>query len=197
MLNYLNTSCRKQYKRYGSHCICYRICMSAYLFKLSIQNGRSSIVNSKKTTAIISKITVAALAAAMFLLSSQAIEASGRLSFRFAEVILRTIDVLNPDSCADVHYVEHLLRKGTHFLLFFLLGYFSAVVTGSRASKRYVQWGAAMLFCFLFAAADEIHQLLVNRGAQISDVMLDCAGAATGISMAHLWLFFKEKHREK
>ena len=38
------------------------------------------------------------------------------------------------------------------------------------------------IFCFGFAAFDEMHQLFVNgRSGQIKDVILDSSGALTGI----------------
>ena len=37
------------------------------------------------------------------------------------------------------------------------------------------------MFCLLYAASDEIHQIFSNRGASVKDVMIDFAGAVTGI----------------
>ncbi|WP_243096886.1 VanZ family protein [Thermohalobacter berrensis] len=44
----------------------------------------------------------------------------------------------------------------------------------------------SFVFCILYAISDEVHQLFVpGRDAQITDVMIDSAGAFIGIGMYH------------
>jgi VanZ family protein len=37
------------------------------------------------------------------------------------------------------------------------------------------------VFCLLYAISDEVHQIFSNRGASAKDVVIDFAGAVTGI----------------
>ena len=47
----------------------------------------------------------------------------------------------------------------------------------------------AVLFCFLYACGDELHQLFISmRSARILDVWIDTCGSLTGIGLVY---FFK------
>ncbi len=94
---------------------------------------------------------------------------------------------------------SHLIRKGAHFTIYFLLGF---CLYGVFAPDKHPDSGCsrdrsalkdkenvrsvllAGLCAGLYAASDELHQLFISaRSGQISDVLLDCAGALCGIAL--------------
>lgn len=53
--------------------------------------------------------------------------------------------------------------------------------SGVKGSKAFI---FSLMFCILYAVSDEVHQLFVlGRGAQVTDVLIDSAGAFVGIGM--------------
>jgi VanZ family protein len=87
-------------------------------------------------------------------------------------------------------FVEFLIRKGTHFLYFGLIGL--AVYTALPKFK-YRTMTAAIL-TMLFAIADEFHQSLTSgRTATAQDVMLDTAGAMSALLIWNLIKTIKQR----
>jgi VanZ family protein len=97
------------------------------------------------------------------------------------------------------HISEHTLdqivfitRKCAHLTEYAMLAilFWRALRKPVRKDLRPWRWadaGFAILFVALYAASDEIHQLFVpNREGRITDVMIDTAGAVTGVLL--LWL---------
>ncbi len=101
--------------------------------------------------------------------------------------------------------IDHPVRKTAHAAEYAVLGLLAAGVcipaaerhrgenelTGKDGSGKYVNGGAAKIrrellipwgIAALYAATDEFHQLFVpGRSGQISDVILDSAGALAGL----------------
>ena len=81
-----------------------------------------------------------------------------------------------------VRETENIVRKSAHFVLFAVLAVCITLVMGTFMKKKWLIYLAAVAFCFLYACSDELHQLFVDgRGASLSDVFLDTAGAVAGI----------------
>lgn len=86
------------------------------------------------------------------------------------------------EQLAFAQKVDHPIRKTAHATEYAVLGMliFGAYVDGKKRNgyKVLVPWlGAA-----LYAATDEFHQLFVpGRSGQVTDVMIDSAGAAVGV----------------
>lgn len=85
---------------------------------------------------------------------------------------------------ADLH---HFIRKNAHFFIYMALGFLlksalkSSEITGLKAV------GIGLVICVLYAFSDEFHQSFVpGRGAMLSDVMIDSAGATLGIALQSL-----------
>lgn len=75
-------------------------------------------------------------------------------------------------------FVEFLIRKGTHFVYFGLIG-LAIYAALPKFSFRVL---AAGLLTMLFALVDEFHQSFTSgRTASAQDVMLDTAGAITAL----------------
>lgn len=77
-----------------------------------------------------------------------------------------------------------LVKKGGHFTGYAVLGalYLRGLAYGQRATRR--AWGLAILLALLYALTDELHQRFVSgRGATLTDVGIDTAGALVGATI--------------
>ena len=80
-----------------------------------------------------------------------------------------------------VSQLENYVRKWAHVFNFVVLGIISSVFVLCLGKKRIVNVSASFVFCVLYAASDEFHQLFVpGRGASVKDVLIDSAGALIG-----------------
>lgn len=76
---------------------------------------------------------------------------------------------------------DHLVRKLAHFAEFGALGC-ELMLLSSIRKRRGIQPIVNCLFAGLSTAVvDETIQIFSNRGSQVQDVLLDFAGAVTGI----------------
>ena len=76
------------------------------------------------------------------------------------------------------------IRKCAHFSLYLCLG---ALVSLTAGRRKVLSIGSAgtMIFCFLYAVSDEIHQHFVpGRSCEFRDVMIDTSGALTGMLLS-------------
>ena len=146
----------------------------------------------------------------IFLNSAATAEESGGESMAVTEVIaritLRDFPKLPPEEQAEVLAGMHgWVRSAAHFAEYALLGFlcilllltyetdFCPVFSGH--TKRYL---LSFAFCVLYAVSDEIHQLFVDgRVADLSDVLVDSAGALFGSVLAVLFgfIFSGIRHR--
>lgn len=80
--------------------------------------------------------------------------------------------------------IDHPVRKTAHATEYAILGILSAGTFGTFGMTGKRRAAAAWGVAAIYAATDEFHQLFVaGRSCQISDVMLDSAGAAAGIAV--------------
>ena len=117
--------------------------------------------------------------AVIFAMSLRPADASNQLSMG---TLKRLLAVLGLDDlpAAQWDVLHHLLRKCAHFAEYFLLGvlWFGRF----RAAAMPQAWGKAWWIATMTAAADESLQRFVEgRSGQLSDILLDSAGALTGI----------------
>jgi VanZ family protein len=123
----------------------------------------------------------------IFKMSSQPAELSDGLSRGVVKAIVQTIEKVVPKLKFDINRLNHLLRKNAHFFTYLVLGVL--VLNALRVSKvaRIRSIVLALCICVLYAVSDEVHQLFVpGRGAQVTDVLIDTAGAILGIGARHL-----------
>lgn len=86
-------------------------------------------------------------------------------------------------------FMEFVIRKGAHFGLF---GLFAILLYRLLWRRMGMGWAAvaALAGSALFAMLDEFHQYYTPmRSSRVADVVLDCAGAATGILL--YWLVLR------
>ncbi|MBM6619172.1 VanZ family protein [Bacillus suaedaesalsae] len=87
-------------------------------------------------------------------------------------------------------FVEFFIRKGAHFGIFFLLGFFTYRALIQTLLKRRITTGfiSSIVFVFIYAVQDELHQHFTgNRTPLIHDVGIDTIGGIVGISLYMLF----------
>lgn len=134
---------------------------------------------------------VVAVAAMIFAFSAQAGSASTMVSRAIADLIIHLVNggaAGAEETPAGVYtFVGRLVRKGAHFVEFAMLGCCLRLLAGSCNWRRPTRlcWLAGTLY----AASDELHQLLVaDRAGMWQDVLLDSAGVLAGITCAYAML---------
>ena len=137
--------------------------------------------------------------AVIFFMSKQPAAESNNFSHAFTARTMEAIDriiSIDVDTSTINDMVPHLnywVRKSAHFIIYSILGILAAFALVKNGYKHKA-FGLSFLFCVLFAASDEIHQLFVpGRGGSLGDLTLDSLGALTGI----LFYFFVKKSKLK
>lgn len=139
--------------------------------------------NKKIVFAIMTLLWVAVI----FSFSLQPGEVSGDISGSFLTKVLEwfapgVFEELEtmPQEQLDIWHM--ILRKCAHFTEFAVLGVLSGLtLLQTKVSHRVL---IAMLFCLAVASLDETLQLFVDgRAGRIVDVMIDGAGALSGIGL--------------
>ena len=150
---------------------------------------------------ILVTLTVAMMVV-IFCFSAEPAETSDRTSGFLVDGIVHIVcpdyDNLSPDAQSAVYNTLQLIvRKTAHFTEFAVLGLLLRLTLEAfRPGKILSLW--AWLFGTLYAATDELHQLLVSaRSGQIRDVILDSCGVLAGVMVARIILLLVERHRLK
>jgi VanZ family protein len=108
------------------------------------------------------------------------------ISSYFLHLVLRWLD---PGINAEHFEVVHIgVRKTAHLTEYAGLGYLALRTARAEIpqaeSRPAIAFGAALLFCAFYASTDEFHQSFVpTRHPAATDVMIDTAGAAIGLSL--------------
>lgn len=95
-------------------------------------------------------------------------------------------------------YMVKPIRKLAHFIIYLLLGI--CVISFLRefgdVSNTFILY--ALLFCFLYASSDEVHQLfVVGRNGSLIDVLIDSLGSFLGILLYRLFYRRRRQWVEK
>jgi len=155
-----------------------------------------NLIKNKQTRRIFISWTVVVLYLALiFYFSSQ----DGTESHKVSAGLLQYLKVLTlvlPEYVQNylIKYLingngnlEFLLRKVAHFTEYFILSfifYRAMIVSGSRIKKSII---VTVIFCFLYAVSDEIHQLFVpGRVFAVRDIIIDTSGALLGMAIVGL-----------
>jgi len=136
---------------------------------------------------ILSWVAVILWMALIFFLSSQAAEQSAQLSNGITEAIIRIIEKLAPNIKPDIGGISYFIRKNAHFTAYMVLGILASNALGRSRTSRRTEMNNnifAFLICVVYAISDEVHQLFVpGRAGQVTDVLIDSAGALIGIAV--------------
>lgn len=141
---------------------------------------------------------------AIFWFSSRTAELSQDSSLSISIVIFNLYDKLvssplqGPEQPELMAVIDHIVRKSAHFTEYALLG--AAIAFHFAVWKKsisYTMW-LPILLAGLYAATDEYHQTFVpGRSGQVSDVLLDTAGAVAGVMIFRIIYLLILRHRQK
>lgn len=148
-----------------------------------------------KNKKLLFTILTFAWVAVIFTFSLQPGDASGDMSGSLVEKILALFmpGVLdNPEQLETLHFI---FRKCAHFTEFMILGVLGSITLQYMNVCRKPL--LAMAFSVLVASTDETIQLFVSeRAGRVQDVLIDSAGALTGILVVFICLKrFQKKKR--
>lgn len=122
----------------------------------------------------------------IFMFSNQNGNKSESTSDKVTSSVIDTVEVVTKHEVTEdeknnlIEDTRLLVRKGAHFFLYFVLGIFSYLTFNSYGiSRRLLLY--SVLFCFIYAISDEIHQIFLDgRTAKFVDIIIDTAGASIG-----------------
>ena len=122
---------------------------------------------------------------------------SDKIIIKIAEII--TQEKLNePEKEKITTKYRFIIRKTTHFITYFILGILTIVLITDLYNFNKITFFSTILFNFLYACSDEIHQLFINgRNGSFSDVILDTVGALTSISLVFLINYINRRIKTK
>lgn len=105
------------------------------------------------------------------------------------ESTLKNVELTTEKRAELVKNKSLYIRKLAHFTEFMILGILVLLVIKDyrKLNKKYFLY--ALLFCFIYAISDELHQLFIdNRSTKILDVLIDTAGSLIGITLTNILL---------
>ena len=122
----------------------------------------------------------------IFLFSNQTASKSQSASDKVASDIVDVVEVVTKNDIKEskkesiIENTRFIVRKTAHFTLYFILGIIVYLLLTSYNVKRPIFY--SILFCFLYACSDEIHQLFSSgRTAKVMDVCIDTFGSSVAI----------------
>lgn len=133
----------------------------------------------------------------IFMFSNDNGTASSQKSDGLAVMIVEKINVLtnNKLSSNSKEQIENmiiLVRKSAHFIEYLLLGIFTINVLKNYKKFGYQIIIFEIIFCFIYACSDEIHQLFIaGRSGRFIDVLIDTVGSICGILI--YYIVYKKK----
>lgn len=146
-------------------------------------------------------ILLLAVMTAIFAFSSQSADQSQKLSNSLLDKLGKFLNFL-PWVREDP---GRRIRKLAHFTEFMCLGAVSELFFHelNSAKQKRLLYGTllSLIFCFLYACSDEIHQIFVpGRSCEWKDILIDSTGALLGIAGSFLIVYMLDRkagHAEK
>ena len=127
----------------------------------------------------------------IFMFSNQNATKSESTSDKVASTVIDTVEVVTKEEITEdkkeilIEDTKFVVRKTAHFTLYFILGLLAYLTLKSYSIKKIVIF--SILFCFLYACSDEIHQMFLDgRTGKILDVFIDTIGSVVGIYLCLL-----------
>ena len=135
-------------------------------------------VNQKNKAIVV--VFIVLIGAALLFIWSNSLE-SMELSYQKSAFLLKVLTFLLQPIFGKGNISDHLIRKLAHFTEFSILGALLSLYIAMRGRMQVQSVLNCMFFCLAAAVADEAIQLISARGSQVTDVLLDFAGALLGI----------------
>ena len=140
-----------------------------------------------KKIKIISCLVTIGIMVLIFYFSSQNSAESSKVSSGITKKLVELVTSVSHLSAEEkqmiIETIHGIIRKIAHFTIYASLG-MSAFVSIKLITqkKKTVVFAITAGFCMLYAISDELHQLFsTGRSGEIRDVLIDTAGAVTGI----------------
>lgn len=126
--------------------------------------------------------------------SEKSSETSGKITKNAVHIAVKNYDKLPKEKQTSIlDKTTFIVRKSAHFSLYAMLGFLVSMVMGRRKLFSPASAGV-LIFCFLYAFSDEIHQYFVpGRSCEFRDMMIDTSGALIGMLVSLLILFVLQK----
>ncbi len=136
----------------------------------------------KKSTIVTAWLPVVLWMGLIFWFSHQPGDVSGASSGQIVALISSVMATVFPFIDVNEEVLHFLFRKGAHFGVYAVLGILSvrAFQISGYSGKKGVLY--AWILATVYAGTDEFHQTFIpGRSGEVSDVIIDSAGAITGI----------------
>lgn len=128
---------------------------------------------------------------AIFLFSAQ----NAAMSDSQSAAIVDAINHIVPNAPESV--LTFLTRKAAHIFMFFVLGVLVFSTIWQYELKSRTTIFVSILWTFLYACTDEIHQLFVpGRSGEVRDTIIDTTAASLGVLISYWWVGIYEKRKE-
>ena len=125
-------------------------------------------------------ICIIVLCCKIFSFSSQNGTISKNTSSKFTVILLKIFNIENSEKTIQIF--DPVTRKLAHFSVYMLLGALTMLTCETFKWQRAYKFDFSIIFPFLFACSDELHQRLVpGRSGEFADVCLDTVGAMLGV----------------
>ena len=135
-------------------------------------------------------ILVIVISSIIFGFSAQDGETSGGISKGVITIIADVFNLNGDTRNIFIEKGEGVIRKLAHFGIYTLLGLASMGFIATFNLKRKNQILITIIWGFLYASTDELHQMFINgRNASFLDVLLDTSGVIFGILL--IIIYFK------
>lgn len=161
-------------------------------------------VKNKRCILVVAGILLITLYGLIFSFSEQTGEESGSLSYTISRLGVELWDKLTGGNLTEklmdelAMYFEHPLRKAAHFAEYAVMGVLVYSILYCLVEKHKRRFWLCLLWVFLSAAADELHQYFVpGRWGSLADVLLDTCGGATGALACYWFIGLLKHHAEK
>lgn len=143
-------------------------------------NMNKKIESHDKINKILSTILLISWCLLIFYFSSQ----QGDISSTSSSRVLNFINKLFNINLYNYKYSILIVRKSAHMFLYFVLFLLSSNFFKKNNRNNYYKKG--LLFCFIYAISDEIHQLFViGRTFKLIDILIDMIGSTISYIFIH------------
>ena len=124
----------------------------------------------------------------IFVMSSKTADSSTAASDAVIEKPMAVYETIRPEAAGDERvywWFQFIVRKGAHVLEFAALCVWASGLLLAYGVRYACPLSAG--FTALYAASDELHQLLVpGREGKVTDWLFDCLGALAGLLIVRL-----------
>lgn len=137
----------------------------------------------------------------IFLFSSQTAPKSQSTSDAVASGVIDIVTEITNQKVSSqskqqqIENTRVLVRKTAHFTAYLILGILVyGTLDSYQIERKYI---FAILFCFLYACSDELHQMfLAGRTARFFDIMIDTSGGLVGSGLC-FWIKNRKGKKER